>query len=173
MDSIIQYVLGELKHVARFPAIFATAILVIAVAMWFVIWTAMDWRYSGIIANLHSDLDTAQYQRDDYKNKLSGATPDQAVQKIVGLEQRIRELEPKPDRYLTDDQKSKLVAALTPLAKEIGTIQIFSEGTPEAKQFARVFVRLFKQIGLNTTPLQSAGANSTKDRGLFEVYLLD
>ena len=47
MDQIIKYVVGEMRVIAGAPATFVTALLVLAVAIWW----AMDWKHSGIIAN--------------------------------------------------------------------------------------------------------------------------
>ncbi|HUC50546.1 MAG TPA: hypothetical protein VMA30_14275 [Xanthobacteraceae bacterium] len=152
MDSIIQYVVGELKHIARFPVAFVAAVLVMVAGAWW----AMDWRYSGVIANLHSDLDTARNQRDNYKDKLSGETT-----------------EAKPERHLTDDQKLKFTAVLGPLVKEIGTVTVVAEPASEPMRYSRQFTILFKQIGINAVgPFVGFAQSAKDDKGVF-VGLLD
>jgi hypothetical protein len=167
MEAFIRYVVGELKEIARTPLTFITASLVIAAAIWW----AMDWRYSGIIDNLKSDLEIARDQRDDYKNKLSGATPDQVVRKIADLEKRIGEIEPHPPRILTDEQKQKLTDALSPLAKDIGAIQVYADSSTEPMHFSREFMALFRRIGIAPVGPQPSYADSSQ-RGVF-VGLVD
>jgi hypothetical protein len=78
MDQIIKYVLDEMRVLADAPVVFAGAILVIAGAIW---WT-MSWRYSGIIKNRERTIAL-------YKNRLGGASPDEAKAKIDSLEGQI------------------------------------------------------------------------------------
>jgi hypothetical protein len=49
------------------------------------IWLASEWRYGGIIANRDSEITLLKTQRDDYKDKLGGASPDQAKARIDAL----------------------------------------------------------------------------------------
>jgi len=98
MESIIKYVVGEMRVIATAPATFAIALLVLTAAAWWL----MDWKYSsviaqrdGIIANKESEIVLYKGQRDDYKDKLSGATPDQAKARIDSLEARLARVEPR------------------------------------------------------------------------------
>jgi hypothetical protein len=88
MEQLIHYVLSELKVIARAPVVFAAALLILAAAIWW----AMDWRYSGIIANRAAQISSLETQRDEYKNKLSGATPEEAAQRMTALEKQVGEL---------------------------------------------------------------------------------
>jgi hypothetical protein len=74
-----------------------------------------------------------------YQDRLQGASPDQAAQKMAYLEKRVKELEPHPQRHLTDDQKGHLIASLTPLAEEIKVIDVFVEQSSEPQRFAVEF----------------------------------
>jgi hypothetical protein len=100
-ERIVKYVLGELRVIGGAPVSFFAALLVLAGAVWW----AMDWRYSGIIANRDAELGSAKAVRDEYKEKLQGATPDQAKTRIDTLEARIKRLEP---RTLTPDQRNQI-----------------------------------------------------------------
>jgi hypothetical protein len=107
MESIIKYVVGEMRVIAGAPATFVIALLALAGAIWW----ALDWKYSGVISNKDSEISLIRGQRDDYKDKLSGATPDQAKARIDNLEQRLvrlaRRVEP---RGLTQEQRAALSA---------------------------------------------------------------
>jgi hypothetical protein len=70
------------------------------------LWFAMDWRYGGMMANRDSTIALITAQRDDYKDKLGGASPDQAKARIDSLEKRLALLEP---RHLSDIDKSVLL----------------------------------------------------------------
>jgi len=78
MDQIIKYVLDQMRVIGDAPAVFAGAILVIAGTIWW----AMSWRYSRIIKNKERTIAL-------YKNRLGGASPDEAKAKIDSLEGQI------------------------------------------------------------------------------------
>jgi hypothetical protein len=105
MERFITYVLKEARIIRRASLIFATAILVIAGVLFYGIWQAMDWRYSGIIANINAELSSAKAVRDEYKDKLQGATPDQAKARVDDLEARVRRLEP---RTISPEQRRQI-----------------------------------------------------------------
>jgi hypothetical protein len=88
--------------------------IVLAALMFGAIWWLMEWRYGGIIsgrdsiiANKDSEIILYKGQRDDYKDKLSGATPEQAKARIDALETRLARLEP---RRLTEAQRVEFAA---------------------------------------------------------------
>src|SRR5215470_13487359 len=78
MDQIVKYILDEMAVIGNAPVIFAGTILVIAGAMWWI----MSWRYSGIIRSRERIIAL-------YKNRLDGASPDEAKGKIDSLEGQI------------------------------------------------------------------------------------
>jgi hypothetical protein len=105
-------ILAQVAVVTSAPLPFFVAVLIAAG----LIWLAMDWRYNaiitgreGIIANKDSEITLLKGQRDDYKDKLSGATPDQAKARIDDLEGRLARLEP---RRLTPAQRENLAMRL-------------------------------------------------------------
>jgi hypothetical protein len=78
MDQVIKYVLDEMRVIGDAPVVFAGALLVIAGAIWW----AMSWRYSRIIRNRERTIAL-------YRNRLDGASPDEAKAKIDSLEGQI------------------------------------------------------------------------------------
>jgi hypothetical protein len=78
MDQFINYVLDEMRVIGDAPVVFAGAVAVIAGAIWW----AMSWRYSRIIRNRERTIAL-------YKNRLDGASPDEAKAKIDSLEGQI------------------------------------------------------------------------------------
>lgn len=80
-EIVIKYILGEAKTLRSAPA----SALVLSLGVFAVAWAALDWRYAailanrdGIIASRDATIDLITTQRDDYKDKLGGASPDQA-----------------------------------------------------------------------------------------------
>ena len=78
MEQFIKYVLDETRVIGDAPLVFGGAILVIALAIWWI----LSWRYSGIIKNRERTIAL-------YKNRLGGASPDEAKAKIDSLEGQI------------------------------------------------------------------------------------
>lgn len=124
---------------ANLPAFFTILLL-----MFGAVWWLMNWRYGGIISHKDSEISLLKGQRDDYKDKLSGATPDQAKARIDALETRLAALEP---RRLTADQRSKLIAQLIPHFSSHETINIISEASGDSHQLAADLVSVFQAAG--------------------------
>jgi hypothetical protein len=54
------------------------------------LWATFNWAYGSVIASKNSQIELQDRQLADYKQKLAGATPDQAKAKIEDLEDRVR-----------------------------------------------------------------------------------
>jgi hypothetical protein len=135
---------------ANLPTFFALAVLMFGAILGGV-WWLMDWRYSSIIsgrdaiiANKDSEIALFKGQRDDYKDKLSGATPDQAKARIDALEARFAAVEP---RRLTAEQRAALMARLSPPAGAVPTVSIVAEATADSPQLAADFASVFRSAG--------------------------
>jgi hypothetical protein len=145
MESIIKYVVGEMRVIAEAPATFVVALLVLAGAVWWL----LDWKYSSVVAsrdaiigNRDSEIALLKGQRDDYKDKLSGATPDQAKAHIVALEARLARVE---GRRLSDVQKKNLVDQLR---SSHGTIMVSMDmNCADCGQYGSDFARAFRDAG--------------------------
>jgi len=128
-EIIFKYILGESRTLRNAPASAITIILGVLA----VVWTAMDWRYAGIIANrdgIIASRDAAvkliETQRDDYKDKLGGASPDQAKSRMDALEKVNTDLSArlsaiskrlKPIYPLEEEQKERLIQLLSEVPK--------------------------------------------------------
>lgn len=130
------------------------------------IWVVVNWGYSVTISSLESRLKLAQDERDNYRNKLQGASPEQAAQRIDALEKRVNALQPKPARRLNDDERKKLKAAIEPIAAELAGLPIFMEGTGEAVRYATDFVEVLRDAKVNTMPLSHGVALTDEQRGI-------
>ena len=98
---MIKYVVGEMRVIANAPAAFLAALLVLSGAMWW----AISWRYSGVIENKDGIIAL-------YKERLNGASPDQAKAKIEGLETQVSMLRNREWPPLTPTMSAALKEAL-------------------------------------------------------------
>jgi hypothetical protein len=152
VESFIKYVLGEMRVFAEAPVTFIVALLVLGG----VVWWLLDWRYSGIvsnrdgtISNRDSEISLLRGQRDDYKEKLSGASPEQAKAKIEALESRLAQLEP---RRTTQDQRNKLLEKLRLPSNIDYLVEIARDAsTPDGVQYASDFLGVFHEAGWRTS----------------------
>ena len=58
------------------------------------VWTTLDWADSARLKNKDEEIGLLVRQRDEYKDKLGGASPDQAKARIDALEARLKRVEP-------------------------------------------------------------------------------
>ncbi len=157
MEGILRYVVGELRVIARAPAIFAAALIVLAGAVWW----AMDWRYSGIIANRDAEISSLKTQRDDYRDKLNGASPDQAAEKINQLTNEIARLKRIEDARaakewppLTDKQIAQWSIALAQFKPTFLAV-FFTDQYSDA--FRESLYQVFKNASWPTATVMNAG----------------
>lgn len=109
MDEIKNYLVGEWAVITEAPAIFIMALLVAG----FIVWRVMSWAYKSRLDNAKSHIDLQDRQLGDYREKLDGASPDEAKARIAELEGKLSALadELRP-RTLTDKQQGLLVQNL-------------------------------------------------------------
>src|SRR4051812_36245276 len=88
------YVLEPWKMImSTAPVPFFMSLLVIGFAIWF----AVNWSYSSVLASKNAQLELVDRQLGDYKQKLSGDSPEQAAKKISELEKQVLSLQQKED----------------------------------------------------------------------------
>src|SRR5713226_8615668 len=123
-EIVIKYIVGESRTLRNAPA----SAIAIILGVFSVVWIAMDWRYAGIIANRdgiiasrEATINLIAIQRDDYRDKLGGASPDQAKSRMDALENANASLSArlsaisrrlKPEYPLDDEKKEKLIRLL-------------------------------------------------------------
>jgi hypothetical protein len=154
---------------ANLPTFFVILVLILGA-----VWWLMDWRYGGIITNRDSEIALLKGQRDDYKDKLSGATPDQAKAKIEALESRLATLEPRlaavEPRGLTVAQRAAMIARLSPPVGTTPTIVIVGEAAGDSPQFAADFSSVFGSSGgWNVQELTAMGLGYRPATGIIDI----
>jgi hypothetical protein len=131
---------NEWRVVKTAPWSFA-AVVIAAAAIGFGV--ASLW-WSGTVSTLRERVTL-------YQDRLQVGSPEQALQKFNELEAQVKALQPMPQRHLTEEQRTKLLEAIKPIASQLQNIAIFAEAAREPGQFAVDFLRLFKDAGLNPT----------------------
>jgi hypothetical protein len=125
-----KYVLGQWRLVLSDPIPFIMSIVVVAIVLWFV----FDWGYGREISLLKQQL-------ADYKDKLNGATPDQAKAKIADLERRVNLTIGSKWEPLSKDESSRLTAAVAKLTpRKIQVMYVNQLGRSLAQSIADAFV---------------------------------
>ena len=92
LQEFFTYLEGEWKVIGQAPFTFIIALVILSGVIWLVAKGAA----SVQLANLKSALDLSDRQIADYKDKLSGKTPDEVAAKIVALEAHIALMQPVP-----------------------------------------------------------------------------
>jgi hypothetical protein len=143
------------------PIPFAIAVVVAAG----LIWLAVGWSYSGVLASKNGQIELQDRQLADYKQKLDGASPDQAKAKIDALERRVRVTVGKEWEPLTRAEKVALTSRLKDIQKT--RIQIMYENAL-GKELAESFLEAFKAADWNEawiTPGSGFGSGVLVGRG--------
>ncbi len=83
------------------PWSFITAVAIITGAIWFFLSEINQ----GMLSAKDATIETLKVQNDSYKEKLSGATPEEAKARIDVLEARVTRIEP---RQLSLEQKKTI-----------------------------------------------------------------
>jgi hypothetical protein len=119
---------------------FIVILLLLAGALWLL----FNWSYGSILANKSSQIELQDRQLADYKQKLDGASPDQAKARIDTLEARLAAIEP---RRLTADQRASLKSKLGIQAPAATLISIAGEASGDSMQLAADFASVFRAAG--------------------------
>lgn len=113
---------------------------------WFIIRRMTKREYEVPLANMKSLVELKEAQVQDYKDKLSGATPEEAQERVARLEEQVRAL--THQRHLSDEQKSALADAARSIP--LGTCRlyiVFHPSFPEAAIFAEEIAQALRDGG--------------------------
>jgi len=145
VEELVNHVLGQFRMLRDAPVPFIAAVIVAGV----VIWLAMDWRYSGIIANRDSEISALKTQIEGYRNVFNGAEPEQVLKKITALQNQIASF--LPPRRLTESDKKKLSDQLRPIASELKELIVYSDTSSESRRYATDFLAVLRELELKPT----------------------
>lgn len=138
MDSIVKYILPELNVIRQAPVSFLLCLACLAV----IIWRLISWRYSSVIGSYEARNKLQADQIADYKNKLSGASPDEAKARLDALDATVAKL---ASRSLSNEQSARLAQQLS---RDPGRANItLSLSAPNAKLLHANLERCFREAG--------------------------
>jgi hypothetical protein len=118
------------------------------------IWLAVGWSYSGVLGSKNAQIELQDRQLADYRDKLKGATPEQAKDKIDSLEGTLRKMIGQNWEPLNKTQVASFAAKLKEIKKS--RAQIMYEN-PRGKELAQSIFDAFKQADWNEAWLSPGG----------------
>src|ERR1700738_4461531 len=121
---------------ANLPTFFVVLMLMISV-----VWVVLNWSYTGVLASKNSQIELQDRQLADYREKLKGATPEEAKAKIDTLEHTLRVTVGQRWTPLTKSQIDDLASKLKAIQKS--RAQIMYENTL-GKELAQSIFEAFK-----------------------------
>lgn len=126
------------------------------------IWLAVRREYATRLANADSTQALLERQLQDYKDKLSGATPDEARARLDALEARIDAMGP---RRLTAEQRQRMAVILD--QHKGRAIEITSDASSaDATQLARGLALAFNGSGWHTQTATALGIGNPPASGV-------
>lgn len=132
---------------ANLPTFFVIVVLIILT-----VWTVVNWSYSGVISSKNGQIELQDRQLADYREKLKGATPDQAKDKIDVLERTIRKMVGTDWQPLSKPQIATLAEKLRLIKK--GRAQIMYENHL-GRDLAQSIFDAFKEAGWDEASLST------------------
>jgi len=124
---------------ANLPTFFVILVLMVSV-----VWIVVNWSYSGELASKNGQIELKDRQLADYRDKLKGATPEEAKAKIDALERTVNLTIGRRWDPLTKPEIAALAVNLTSVPKI--RVQIMYENAL-GKDLAQSFYDAFKQAG--------------------------
>ena len=109
MPDLVEKIPKEWPVISGAPWSFVTLFVAIFILLAGGIWFVTDKIYGATISGKDATIEAQKPQIDSYKDKLSGATADEAKAKIADLEARLAIVEP---RRLSAEQRNVIVSSL-------------------------------------------------------------
>jgi hypothetical protein len=122
--------------------------------------------YSSVLASKNSQMELQDRQLADYREKLHGATPDEAKARIDALERQLGDLRREfAPRKLTQVQREKFALAISKLTSS--TIQIANDmSVADSAGYANEFRVLFQRAGWKVSSPSVLGPGAIPASGL-------
>jgi hypothetical protein len=147
MPDLIK-LLEQWAVVTAAPIPFAVAVAIAAG----LIWLAVGWSYSAVLSSKNAQIELQDRQLADYKQKLDGATPDQARAKIEALERTVKMTVGARWEPLDKSQISTLAAKLKEIPKSRASIMYENA---LGKEMAESIFAAFKEAGWDQAALST------------------
>jgi hypothetical protein len=138
---------------ANLPTFFLILVVIVGA-----VWLVFSFSYGQILASKDAQIQLQDRQITDYKEKLQGATPDQAKARIDDLENRLKRVEP---RGLTDEQKRAFIQSARVPAGSGYQVSVTHEGRlPRLSGLFGGLWKIAKRCGLADYRWDGYGAES-------------
>jgi hypothetical protein len=124
---------------ANLPTFFVILVLMIGA-----VWIVVNWSYSSVLASKNGQIELQDRQLSDYRDKLKGATPEQAKEKIDALERTVRMTIGQNWIPLSKTQISDLASKLKGIKKSRAHV-MYENGL--GKELAQSIFDAFKEAG--------------------------
>ena len=131
---------------ANLPTFFVILVLMVGA-----VWIVVNWSYSGVLASKNGQIELQDRQLADYKQKLDGASPEQAKAKIEALEKTIRLTVGARWEPLNSSEISTLASKLKDIKKSRASIMYENA---LCKELAQSIFDAFKIAGWDEAILQ-------------------
>jgi hypothetical protein len=141
--------------------LFGTAALLLVAGTAFITWRAVASLDNEEIAVKAERIAFLNDQITAYKDRLQGATPDQAAKRIADLENQLKPLLDRMGgdivRHVTDDQKAKIIESAKPYKALLSDFYfgVNSTADRDSYNYCEELYRSFEDAGLN--PLWGCG----------------
>jgi hypothetical protein len=157
MSDFVEAIRKEWAVISGASWSFVTAIVVVAGALWIF----MELIHSAEISGKDATIETQKAQIDSYKDKLSGATPDEAKAKIADLEARLAMVEP---RRLSAEQRHAMASSF---GNSGGSIVLSHDMTcADCAQYAADFDKILKEAHWTIIPSGVVGVPNVSSKGV-------
>jgi hypothetical protein len=136
----------EARAIASAPILAATAVVVALL----VIWAVLHWSYRAALNNKDSHIAFLERRVSDYRERLGGATPEEARKRIDALEAELKSLRIRlQPRRLTPSQRQSIVdrSRLPAGAKPQPVIVTHEATCSDCPAFAEDFVSALTEGG--------------------------
>jgi hypothetical protein len=142
--------------------VFLGAVIAASIAIYLI----LRWQYGSRLENKDGEIKLLERQLADYKEKLSGATPLEAQERMAELERAVTALQPR-QRALTDDQKIAIANCIRGVSIEPLEISlIYVQSSIESANYAHDFAEAFYRGGWDVGPDFMMGAQRIRQSGL-------
>src|SRR5882762_3105406 len=130
--ELVKYIIGEFSVIRAAPVSFGLSVIAVGLLIFYL----MTWGYGRENSYLRTQL-------DDYKEKLKGATPQEARDRIDQLENAANLVIGKRWQPLTYAEVSKLAEQLKPIVDQFRVSIMYENalGQDLAQTFADAFIK--------------------------------
>jgi hypothetical protein len=142
MSDFFEKLQKEWAVIRGAPWSFFTAVAIIAGAIWFFLSEINQ----GTLSAKDATIETLKQQNESYKEKLNGATPEEAKARIAALEARVSRVEP---RQLSHEQKKTITEkVMLPMSRLRASLALSIESDVrclDCNQYAEEFSVIFSE----------------------------